>query len=88
MTVAPDVASACRNCRPSAAVSRLAKTTRAPTMRGRKSSNAAMSNDVVVTASSTSFAVNPGSACMEARKLTSDRCVISTPFGRPVDPDV
>ena len=47
-----------------------------------------MSNDNVVTATRVSSALNPGSRVIETSRLTTDRCVISTPFGRPVDPDV
>ena len=47
-----------------------------------------MSNDNVVMASKESFAVIPGSRCIEARKLTSARCGICTPLGLPVEPEV
>ena len=47
-----------------------------------------MSNDSVVTASRVSLADRPGSRCIDAMKFSSARCSISTPFGRPVDPEV
>ena len=47
-----------------------------------------MSNDSVVTDSSTSSAVQPGARCIDSRKFTSERCVTCTPFGRPVEPEV
>ena len=47
-----------------------------------------MSNDKVVTASSVSSLVKPGSLRMELRKLTTARCESCTPFGLPVEPDV
>ena len=47
-----------------------------------------MSNETVVMATSTSCAVRPGHFCIEARKFTSARCGISTPFGMPVEPEV
>ena len=63
-------------------------TTRAPTLSGRNSSRPAISKETVVTASSTSLALMPGSRAMEVRKFTTARCVTSTPFGCPVDPEV
>ena len=47
-----------------------------------------MSNDSVVTATSRSDAVSPGSRAMLARKLTTARCGTTTPLGLPVEPDV
>ena len=47
-----------------------------------------ISKDNVVQARRESFSVRPGSFCIERRKLTRDRCKISTPFGFPVEPDV
>ena len=47
-----------------------------------------MSKDSVVTASSTSAAVSPGSRCMAPSKLTTPRWWTATPFGRPVEPEV
>jgi hypothetical protein len=47
-----------------------------------------MSKEMVVTASRLSRAAKPGSRCMAASRLTKARCVISTPLGRPVEPEV
>ena len=65
-----------------------ASSRRAPTVSGRKNSRAAMSNDGVASDSSVSPASQPGSRCIETRKLTSARCEMSTPLGSPVDPEV
>ena len=48
----------------------------------------AMSNERLVTAKSTSEDESPGSAAIEVRKFVSARCVIATPFGLPVEPEV
>ncbi len=49
-----------------------------------------MSNESVVTASSVSADVNPGSRRIDSKKFTTAACwILSTPFGaNPVDPDV
>ncbi len=73
---------------PSAATSRDASTMRAPTVNGRMISEMAMSNDSVVTASTTSSAVMPGSRCTLISRFTVARCGSTTPLGRPVEPDV
>ena len=46
-----------------------------------------MSNEMLVTASHTP-AVVPSRSSMPTKKFATLRCSISTPFGRPVDPDV
>ncbi len=76
-----------RRC-PSDAAARLARTTRAPTVSGRKISSTAMSNDSVVTARRTSSRPSPGARRIESRKFTTVRCGIWTPLGRPVEPEV
>jgi hypothetical protein len=87
-TVAPERASSRASEAPAAVSSRLATTTRAPTIRGRKISSTEMSKATVVTASRVSSAVSPGRSRMAARKLTTERWVIATPFGLPVEPEV
>ena len=72
----------------SAASSRVASTTVPPQISGRNNSRAAMSNESVVTASSTSDAVHPGSRAIVVSRFTRAPCVISTPLGCPVDPEV
>ena len=47
-----------------------------------------MSNESVVTERSTSVGSRPGWSAMASRKFDRARCVIWTPLGRPVDPDV
>ena len=76
ITVAPELASFSRNCKPSAAVSPAAITRRAPVVKGRKISRPAMSNESVVTASSTSSAVIPGSRCTDEMKFVRAQCSI------------
>ncbi len=88
ITVAFESANRRRNCSPSAACSRDARTTLAPHSNGRYSSSPAISNDSVVTATRTSSALRPGFSRMLVRKFTRLRCSISTPLGLPVDPDV
>src|ERR1700678_2281199 len=73
---------------PSPASSREANITCAPLTSGRYSSKPEMSNDKVVTASNVSSAPIPGCRCMLIRKFTRLRCVIRTPLGLPVDPEV
>src|SRR5579862_8639584 len=82
------VSNSSRKRLPSATVSRVAITSEAPDVKGRKSSRPAISKDSVVTASSTSVGRIPGSRRMELKKLTTARCWIWTPLGRPVDPEV
>ena len=88
ITVAPSVSSSVCSWRPSVTSSRVATTTRAPTMSGRYISSPEMSNDSVVTETSTSAGVSPGCCAMVLRKLTTARCGIWTPLGRPVEPEV
>ena len=88
ITVTRPLLKALANAAPSAAVSRLATITRAPTISGRKSSRAAMSKDKVVMASNVSSATSPGCWRIDIKKLTTARCRICTPLGRPVDPEV
>ena len=47
-----------------------------------------MSNVSLVTARTTSLDVMPGSRRIASRNATMCRCSTSTPFGRPVEPDV
>jgi hypothetical protein len=47
-----------------------------------------MSNEGVVTANRTSRSVKPGLSRIAHKKFTTERCRISTPLGRPVEPDV
>ena len=70
MTVACEDSSSPFNRSPSIAVSRSARTTVAPAVKGSKSSRPAMSNDSVVTATILSSAFSPGVCAMLARKLT------------------
>ena len=76
MTVAPEPVSLSSREFPSAAVSRLTMTTRAPAVSGRKSSSAAMSKERVVTARSTSSPVSPGRERIEHRKFVKAPCAI------------
>jgi len=73
---------------PSFAASLEAITTLAPTLSGRYSSSPAISNDRVVTASRVSRPLIPGCSIIVYRKLTTLACVICTPFGLPVEPEV
>ncbi len=69
-------------------VSRPARTTAAPLISGTWISRAAMSKETVVTATSPSPGLMASSwACMR-RKLASAECGITTPLGRPVEPEV
>src|SRR5437016_13740434 len=88
MTVALHVLNNSSSWLPSAAASRLAITTRAPTQRGRKISRAAMSNDMVVTATNVSLGPSPGVTRMHIRKFATYRFSISTPFVFTVDQEV
>ena len=60
----------------------------APTNKGKKSSNPAISKEIVVIESNLSLALIPGSTAILARKFTKFLCVTVTPFGLPVDPEV
>jgi hypothetical protein len=66
----------------------VAMTVRPPVISGRNSSTAEMSNDADVCASH----VSPGPASSRSRnassRLASWACGTSTPFGRPVEPEV
>jgi beta-xylosidase len=73
---------------PSAAISRLTRTMRAPTVSGKMTSDTAMSKESVVIARTTSFDVMPGVFATLASKFAAERCGTSTPFGLPVEPDV
>ncbi|OSY51991.1 hypothetical protein BG846_02365 [Streptomyces fradiae ATCC 10745 = DSM 40063] len=70
----------------SAAVSREARTTVAPTVSGRSSSSREMSKATVVWARTVSSAVTPRRPPMPVRKSASAPWPISTPFGSPVEP--
>ncbi len=88
ITVAPEPANRRASATPSAATSRLAITTRPPTISGSKISATAISNESVVTASIVSVALSDGRDAIELSRLTTDRCDTSTPFGWAVEPDV
>ena len=88
ITVAPEFANCSDNLAPSAATSRLTSARCAPTLSGRNTSSAAISNDKVVTESSTSCSTSPGSRRIDVKKLTTARCGICTPLDFPVDPEV
>jgi hypothetical protein len=87
-TVAPLRASRADSPRPSIASWRLTSSMRAPTSSGRYSSRPAISNEIVVTAASTSCSPRPGSRAIERRKFSNAPCGTATPFGRPVEPEV
>ena len=65
-----------------------ARTTRAPVIRGMKSSGIEASTVTALDATTTSSAVISHSRDMALKVLVSARWPISTPFGVPVDPDV
>ena len=88
MTVAPAAAIAAASARRPWPRRRRRCTTRAPGSAARTVSSPEMSNDIVVTASSTSSRVRPGSCRIERRKFASARCSMTTPLGLPVEPDV
>ncbi|SPT57632.1 Uncharacterised protein [Actinomadura madurae] len=67
---------------------RSARTIVAPLISGANSSSAAMSNAIVVTATSRSPGVSLSWAFVAIRKFVSARCGIATPLGRPVEPEV
>jgi hypothetical protein len=66
----------------------VARAISAPTVSGKISSTTAMSNDSVVTASTTSPSCSPGSRARLCSKLTAARCGMRTPLGLPVEPEV
>ena len=74
--------------RPSFAEDASARTNVAPLISGRKSSNPAISNEMVVTASRRSVVLMPGVCRMLVIKLTRLRCSMFTPLGMPVEPEV
>ena len=86
--VTPQVSIRRRSWTPSVASARLASTSRPPLTNGRNSSATDTSNESGVTANSVSALVKPGSRWMEASRFTTVRCSISTPLGRPVEPEV
>ena len=88
ITVAWLDSSSPRRAWPSTASSRLASTTCRPTASGSSSSSTAMSKLSVVTATSRSAALRPGSCAMLTRKFTTARCGTTTPLGLPVEPEV
>ncbi len=88
ITLAALAFNAASSLNPSRTSSRSAIATDAPTDNGRKSSRAAMSKAIVVTASSVSDTCRPGVFAMEQSRFTSERWLTSTPFGAPVEPDV
>jgi hypothetical protein len=47
-----------------------------------------MSKETVVTAGSATASGSPGRMCIDAMKLAKARCVTTTPFGCPVEPEV
>ena len=87
ITVAPLRRKTRSNSAPTVSCSR-AITSRAPTINGRKTSSAAMSNAMVVTLNSVSPACNPGFSRIAHSRLTNERWRICTPFGNPVEPEV
>src|SRR6266478_9874846 len=66
-----------------------AMTTRNPRASVHRSSSTEISNDRLVTASQTPGPADGfNTASMPAKKLSTLRCSIITPLGRPVEPDV
>ncbi len=63
-----------------------------PRVSVQNSSSTEMSNEMLVTASHDPGAcrrvVKPSCSSIAVKKLTTLRCSIITPFGRPVEPDV
>ena len=88
MTVASLPSSSDFSSAPSAAFSLLAIMTLAPTVKGKNSSSTEISKDVVVTATSVSSVLRPGSRAILDKKLTTQLCGTMTPLGRPVEPEV
>ena len=88
MTVASHRTMRPASAAPSSIVSRAAMTTHAPRVSGRKISNAAISNASVVMASIVSSAPRAGCRSIDASRLTTERCSISTPLGSLVEPEV
>ena len=76
ITVAPHRCNAAISNFGSPASSREAIATVPPQISGKYNSSPAISKESVVTASSVSALVNPGSRCILARKFTTFRCVI------------
>ncbi|CAM5640996.1 hypothetical protein STENM327S_00339 [Streptomyces tendae] len=76
------------NATGSRTTSRSASVIDAPDNKGTKSSSPAMSNPTVVTATRRSPAPSSKRSRIAVRKFTSAPCGTTTPFGRPVDPDV
>ena len=72
----------------SAATEALASSNCAPLTSGRYNSSAAISNDNVVTASSTSQSRKASLQAIALSKFTTLRCSIITPLGSPVEPEV
>ena len=66
----------------------LAMTSRAPFCRPQKNSQTDTSKVIAICWSTTSSVPRPYSDCFHTSWLTIARCVSSTPFGLPVDPDV
>ncbi len=88
ITVAPDAFSRAPRTDGSPTASRSARIRPAPFSRGRYISRPAMSNPTVVTAGSRSSAESWKRSCIEPRKLANAPSGITTPLGRPVDPEV
>ncbi|GAA1160274.1 hypothetical protein GCM10009577_94040 [Streptomyces javensis] len=65
-----------------------ATTTPAPHTSGKNTSNAAISNETVVTANNRSPTPNPTRRPTAAKKPPTAARDTTTPFGTPVDPDV
>ncbi len=66
----------------------LASTSRAPVMSGQKNSHTDTSKLAGVFCSTTSVPSSRYVRCIQSRRLTMPRCVLGTPFGFPVEPDV
>ena len=88
MTVAAQSTIAAARRVPSLETSAGTSTTLAPDSRGSHNSKPKISNDGVVTESKVSRESKPGVDCIEHKKLTTERWLISTPLGWPVEPDV
>ncbi|GLW80331.1 hypothetical protein Aglo01_48120 [Actinokineospora globicatena] len=87
MTVAPSAMTAA-NSAGSRAVSPSTNRTVAPDSSGTNNSSPEMSNPTVVTATNTSSAPSANRSTMSSRKLTNAPDGITTPLGRPVEPEV
>ncbi|MQY32007.1 hypothetical protein NRB56_76210 [Nocardia sp. RB56] len=66
----------------------LATTRRAPTCNGQKNSHTETSKVAGVFCRTVSDSSRSYSSCIHTRRFTIARCVITTPFGRPVEPEV